>query len=318
MLKDKTILITGIAGFIGSNLADRLVREGYQVIGIDNLSAGILEQVPKEVEFHKLDIRSKEIFPVIKKADVVFHFAAKNCVQECQRSPYETADINVMGTMNVFEACRGAEVDRVLYAESSAIYEGTKTLPTPETDFTPQTIYAVSKAADHLFAKAYGLGFGMKMIGLRYLNVYGPRQDYRRATPPVMSRFIIKLLMNERPPVYGNGSERRDYIHIDDINDFHLMCIENDNVIGKVFNLGTGENYSVLEILSMIQKILGTNIDPEFIPHLVVGATPANLADITEARGVGWTPHTQLERGLRGMIEYIKEEIVKGNITHSL
>jgi len=317
MSKEKTILITGVAGFIGSNLADRLVREGYQVIGIDNLSAGILEQVPKEVEFHKLDIRSKEIFPVIKKADVVFHFAAKNCVPECQKFPYETADINVMGTINVFEACREAGVERVLYAESSAIYEGTKTLPTPETDFTPQTIYAVSKAADHLFAKAYQLGFGTKMVGFRYLNAYGPRQDYRRAIPPVMSRFIIRLLMNEKPPVYGDGSERRDYVHVDDINDFHILCIENNDVVGRTFNLGNGVNHSALEILDMIQKILGTKIDPEFVPPLV-GAAPANLADITAARSVGWNPKTKLEEGLKEMVEYIKKEIEKGNITHSL
>ncbi len=315
----KTILITGVAGFIGSNLADRLVRDGHRVVGIDNLSAGILEQVPREVEFHAVDIRSKEAVSIIKKsgADVVFHFAAKNCVPDCQNFPYETADVNIMGTINIFEACRAAGVERVLYAESSAIYEGTDTLPTPETDFTPQTIYAVSKAADHLFARAYQRGFGMKMVGFRYLNVYGPRQDYRRAIPPVMSRFIIRLLMNERPPVYGTGSERRDYIHVDDVNDFHVLCIDNDEVIGKTFNLGQGKNYSGLEILNMIQALLGTNMQPEFVPPIPGGA-PANLADITAAKRVGWQPKISLEEGLKGMIKYIQDEIARGNITHSL
>ncbi len=313
-MSPKTILVTGVAGFIGSNLADRLLRDGYRVIGIDDISAGIEGQVPEGVEFHKADIRSKDIFSIVKRADVVFHLAAKNSVVMCQQDPYGTADVNVMGTLNVFEACRAAGIKRVIYAESSAIYEGTKTLPTPETDFTPQTFYAVSKAADHLFAKAYGREFGMEMVGLRYLNVYGPRQDYRRAIPPVMTRFIIRILFGKRPPVFGDGSERRDYIHVDDVNDFHVLCIESDKVANRVFNLGCGKNYSILEVLAMIQKILGTNVEPEFVPNLP-GAAPANLADITAARSVGWKPKTELEEGLKGVVDYVKAEIAKGNIT---
>jgi UDP-glucose 4-epimerase len=310
------ILVTGIAGFIGSNLADRLIKEGHTVIGIDDLSAGILEQVPSGAEFHKADIRSKDIFPLFKGVDAVFNLAAKNSVVMCEKDPYETADVNVMGTLNVFEAARAAGIKRVIYAESSAIYEGTKTLPTPETDFTPQTFYAISKAADHLFAKAYVNVFGMELVGLRYLNVYGPRQDYRRAVPPVMTRFIIKLLSGKRPPVYGDGSERRDYIHVDDVNDFHLLCLTSDKVAGKVFNLGCGKNCSILDVLGAIQKILGTNIEPEFVPNLP-GAAPANLADITAARSVGWEPKTTLDAGLQGVVNYVKSEIAKGNISAS-
>jgi nucleoside-diphosphate-sugar epimerase len=316
MLKKK-ILVTGVAGFIGSNLADRLLREGYSVVGIDNLSEGILEQVPKEVEFHKADIRSKDIAPLFKGIDVVFHLAAKGCIPDCQKDPYGTVDNNVTGTVNVFDASRAANVDRVIYAESSAIYEGSKVWPTPETEFKPQTIYAVSKAADHLIAKSYTQCFGMKLTGMRYMNVYGPRQDYRRAIPPVMSRFIIRLLMGDRPPVYGDGSERRDYVHVDDVNDFHMLCIDNDKVLNQAFNMGCGKNHSILELLAIIQEILGTKIEPEFVPG-IPGAAPANLADITKARSIGWEPKTDMKAGLRGMVEYIKDQIAKGNITHSL
>ncbi len=315
-MANKTILITGVAGFIGSNLADRLVRDGYKVVGIDDLSAGILEQVPKEVEFHKLDIRSKDIFPVVKEADVVFHLAALNSVVMCQSDPYGTADVNVMGTLNVFEAARAAGIKRVIYAESSAIYEGTKTLPTPETDFMPQTFYAISKATDHLFGMAYGREFGMEMVGLRYLNVYGPRQDYRRAIPPVMTRFIVRILLGGRPPVFGDGSLRRDYIHVDDVNDFHLLCIESGKVANRVFNLGCGKNYSVLEVLAEIQKILGTNAEPEFVPE-PSGIAEANLADITAAKSVGWEPKIGLGEGLRGLVDYVKAEMAKGNIARA-
>ena len=132
-MKREQILITGVAGFIGSNLADRLLREGYEVKGIDNLAYGVREQVPAGVEFHKIDIRSKEIYPLFDKVDCVFHLAAKNSISDCQNDPLETSDINVTGTVNVFEATRRAHVRKIVYAESSALYEGSDVFPTPET-----------------------------------------------------------------------------------------------------------------------------------------------------------------------------------------
>lgn len=309
----QTILITGVAGFVGSNLADRLVRDGHVVVGIDDLSAGILEQVPKEVDFHQVDIRSPKLGTFLKGVDTVFHLAAKNCVSECQLHPYETADVNILGTLNVFEAARQAGVKRVIYAESSAIYEGTKTLPTPESDFTPQTFYAISKAADHLFAKAYQAFLGMKMVGLRYLNVYGPRQDYRRAVPPVMSAFIIRLLTGQQPLIFGDGAKRRDFIHVDDVNNFHVLCLQSDAVVNKVFNLGSGRNHSILEIYDLVCGIVGSDARPRFLPD-VPGEAPANLGDIAQARSAGWEPKIALRDGLAGMVEYIRTEIQKGNI----
>jgi len=309
-----TVLITGVAGFVGSNLADRLVREGYPVVGVDDLSAGILEQVPKEVRFEKIDIRCKQMFSLLENIDIVFHFAARNCIPDCQLYPYETADVNIMGTLNIFEAARKARVKRVIYAESSAIYEGTTTLPTPETDFSPQSFYAISKACDHLFAGAYQAFLGMKMVGLRYLNVYGPRQDYRRSTPPVMSAFMIKLLTNQEPLIFGDGSKRRDFIHVDDVNDFHMLCIDSEQVVNKVFNLGSGQNHSIREIYDMACEILGVKVEPKLLPD-VPGEARANLGDISQARSVGWEPRIDLKDGLEGMVEYIRAEIAAGNIS---
>ena len=311
-----TALVTGVAGFIGSNLADRLVREGYPVVGVDDLSAGIIEQVPSEVEFHKIDIRSQEIFSLMKGVEIVFHLAAKNCVSDCQLRPYETADVNILGSINVFEAARSAGVKRVIYAESSAIYEGTKTLPTPEPDFTPQTFYAVSKAADHLFAKAYQNLCGMKMVGMRYLNVYGPRQDYRRAVPPVMSAIIIRMLTGKRPIIFGDGTKRRDFIHVDDVNDFHLLCIDNNQVLNRVFNLGCGTNYSINEIYNLICETLGVKVVPEYLPD-IPGEALANLGDITQARSVGWKPKVDLKVGLLGLEYYIRAELAAGKVALS-
>jgi UDP-glucose 4-epimerase len=154
----------------------------------------------------------------------------------------------------------------------------------------------------------------MKMVGLRYLNVYGPRQDYRRSTPPVMSAFMIKLLTNQEPLIFGDGSKRRDFIHVDDVNDFHMLCIDSEQVVNKVFNLGSGQNHSIREIYDMACEILGVKVEPKLLPD-VPGEARANLGDISQARSVGWEPRIDLKDGLEGMVEYIRAEIAAGNIS---
>ncbi len=307
------IVITGVAGFIGSNLAERLIKEGYQVVGIDNLSYGVQEQIPEGVEFHKLDIRSKEMYPLFSGAQAVFHLAAKNCISDCQADPVETADINVTGTVNVFEAARRASAGKVIYAESSAVYEGSDIFPTPETEMRPESFYAISKASENLFSKAYERFYQMKGVGLRYFNVYGPKQDYRRTVPPVMSAFIIKLLRGERPVIYGSGDKKRDFVYVDDINDFHLLCLRDDRVDGKVFNLGSGKNVSVLEIYKLASEITGKAVEPMRQPDLP-GEAETTLADIREAKTLGWEPKTDLRQGMKKMVEFIKEEIARGRV----
>lgn len=299
------ILITGVAGFIGSNLADKLLQKGYKVVGLDNLSYGVKEQIPKGVKFYKIDIRSPQIYPLFKGVDFVFHLAAKNCISDCQKNPIETSDINITGTINVFEAAYRAKVKKVIYAESSALYEGIFGFPTPEKNIKPESFYSLSKAAEALFAEGYQRFYDLTTVALRYFNVYGPRQDYRRTIPPVMSAFIIKLLKGEKPIIYGSGTQKRDFIHVDDINDFHLLCLKTNKVDNEVFNLGSGKNYSVLEIYKIIAKLLKTNIKPVFKPGLP-GEAQISLADITQAKKIGWGPKISLKKGLEGMIGYIR------------
>jgi len=314
MNNPKKVLITGVAGFVGSNLADRLLMEKkYHVVGIDNLSYGVLEQVPDGVDFYKNDIRDKTIYPLFQNVDYVFHFAAKNCINDCQIDPVETAEINVSGTVNVFEAARQSKVRKVIYAESSALYEGSELLPTPEWDVKPQSFYALSKTSSMLFAEGYTRFFNMKFTALRYFCIYGPRQDYRRAIPPVFSAFIIKLLKGEQPTIFGDGEKRRDFIHVDDINNFHIQCMEDKRTDGKVFNLGSGRNYSINEIYDTIARILNSDVRPTHLNDLP-GEAFANLADITEAMRLGWVPKTTLEEGLKTSIDFIKKEFGKGRI----
>lgn len=311
-MKEK-ILITGAAGFIGSNLAERLLIEGYQVAGIDNLSYGLRENVPAGVEFHESDIRDHGIYGLFKGIDAVFHLAAKNCISDCQADPIGTADINVTGTINVFEAARRAGVRKIIYAESSALYEGSGFLPTPESAVQPESFYAVSKLAGMHFAEAYKRYYGMTFTALRYFCVYGPIQDYRRTIPPVMSAFIIKLLKGERPVIYGTGEKRRDFVYVDDVNDFHLLCLRDSRTDHETYNLGSGENHSVLEIYEIVSRLLGVRMEPEFKADLP-GEAQVTLADITKASALGWKPKTDLETGLIHAVDYIKSEIAGGRI----
>ena len=303
------ILITGVAGFIGSNLADYLLRIGHEIIGIDDLSYGLLEQVPSKVNFHQINILNKDIIFLFNNVDIVFHLAAKNCISDCQLDPVETANVNVLGTVNVFEACIKSKVNKVIYAESSAVYEGTSSFPSQEKDEAPESFYAISKMASKLFADAYSRFSGLNLIALRYFNVYGPKQDYRRSIPPLMCAFIIKLLKGERPIVYGDGTKRRDFIYIDDVNRFHELLINNNSVISGTYNIGSGLNYSVMDVFNSIQKIIKTDIIPIHKPDFPSEAFQ-NLADISNAKALGWEPRVSLEEGLKFSIDYIQKNIM--------
>jgi len=305
----KKIMITGIAGFIGSNLAEYLLNRGYDVYGIDNLSYGVREQIPDKAIFTQIDIRSKQLSDVIQGMDAVFHLAAKNCISDCQIDPLETTDINVVGTVNLFEACRKVGVKRVVYAESSAIYEGSRNFPTKEWDEKPISIYAISKYAEKYFAEAYQRFYGLNLTALRYFNVYGPKQDYRRTIAPLMSAIIINLLKQKTPSIFGDGNKRRDFIYIDDVNKFHEMIIDDSRTFGQTYNIGTGVNYSVLEIYREIDNILKTGIKPLFKPDMP-GEAFQNLADISKAMALGWKPETDLMLGLNKTIEYIRTNVV--------
>ena len=300
------IVITGVAGFIGSNLADRLIAEGYRVVGVDDLSYGVRSQVPDGVELHELDIRDLCRVNVLRRGDVVFHLAAKNCISDCQHDPLAAASTNVAGTVAVFEAARQAGAAKVIYAESSALYEGATRLPTPEDELHPHSFYAVSKAAARLFADAYHRFHGMTFTALRYFCVYGPRQDYRRTIPPVISAFILRLMRGERPIIYGTGEKRRDFVHVDDVNDFHLRCITDPRTGNRTFNVGTGVSYSVNEIFDRIAAVLGSDLEPEHQPDLP-GEALETLADIAAARELGWSPRIALADGVVDLARYYRD-----------
>ena len=223
------------------------------------------------------------------------------------------ANSEVGSLQPIAEIGKITKVKKVIYAESSALYEGSELFPTPEWDVKPQSFYALSKTSAMLFAEGFARFHNMTSTALRYFCVYGPRQDYRRTIPPVFSSFIIKLLKGEQPTIYGTGEKRRDFIHVDDINNFHFLCMEDDRTNGKVFNLGSGENYSINEIYRTIASLLYSDKKPKHLNDLP-GEAFANLADITEAKRIGWLPQIGIQEGLQSSIDFIREEFRKGDI----
>jgi len=303
------VLVTGVAGFVGSNLAKRLLDSGYLVRGIDNLSAGTRENLDPRVDFHQADIRDLEIHSLFEGIDGVFHLAAKNCLSECLKDPLGAASANVVGTLNILEAARKANVRKVIYADTSAEYEGINEFPTNEEKVRPIGVYAASKHGGASFCGSYSELYKMNITVLRYFNVYGPAQDWRRVVPPVMSAFIIRMLSGERPMIYGTGEKRRDFIYVDDVNDFHLLLLEDPRADGQVLNVGSGINFSVNEIYELIEEQLKSGLRPIYKPDLP-GEAQVTLADISKSRNLGWKPKVNIREGLRLSIRYIRERVM--------
>ena len=300
------ILVTGVAGFVGSNLADRLLAVGYDVVGVDNLAYGLREQIPAAVEFHNEDICSEEIHQLFRGVDVVFHLAAKNDLIACQQNPVETMQINVAGTANVFEAARQAGVRKVVLATSSAVEEGEARL---------NGFYAISKVTTERIAAGYQQAFGLPYVAVRYFNIYGPRQDYRRVHPPVLSALLLKVLRGEIPVLFeGYRENKRDFIYVDDINDFHLQCITDDRLNGNLYRLGTGQSLSMDEVWMTVKAVTESTLEPIVLPRVAEDTPTVGLADITAAEAVGWKPKTKFIDGVRVQYDYLVKEFNAGKV----
>lgn len=300
-------MVTGVAGFVGSNLGKHLLDRGYGVIGIDDLSAGSLENVDTRVEFHKLDIREAKVYRLAEGADAIFHLAAKASLTDCLAQPLEAASVNTLGTLNMLEAARQASVPKFVYADTSAEYEGICEFPTKEDRVLPIGVYAASKHGGCAFCESYLRLYGMNITVFRYFNVYGPAQDWRRVMPPVMSSFILRMLKRERPVIYGTGEKRRDFIYVDDVNDLHMAVLENPASKGMVVNAGTGTNLSINEVFRLLEEQMRTGLKPTYKPDLP-GEAQVTLADITRAKSLGWAPKIDVREGLRRSLQFLREK----------
>jgi UDP-glucose 4-epimerase len=264
------ILITGGAGFIGSQLGMRLVNENNEITLLDNMSDGHLDNVLFDGEpFAKLvfkDIRDASIESEFKEVDTIFHFAGTSSLPKCQSNPVAAYDNNVTGLINVLESARKSKVKRVIYSSTSAVYENNLDTPFKESSVvSPDLVYASSKLAGENICKAYSQTYGLDIIVARFFNVFGEHQDIHRTMPPFVSYLAKEVYFGNRPTVYNKSDAVRDYIYVGDVIE-GLICMKNSSnrFEADAFNLCSGRGYSVKQIIEMYSQISKKSIDPVY------------------------------------------------------
>jgi nucleoside-diphosphate-sugar epimerase len=312
-------LVTGGAGFIGSNTVDELLRRGHSVTVLDDLSAGKEENlagVRSKIDFVRGSITDPDtVAKAVRGADYVIHLAARTSVPRSVKDPVETNRINIDGTLNVLVAARDAKVKRLVYAASSSAYGETPTLPKVETmQATPLSPYGVTKYVGELYAQVFGRVYGLENVCLRYFNVFGPRQDPTSQYSGVLSRFSLALLEGAQPQVHGDGEQSRDFTYIENVVDLNLRACEAAGASGRVFNGGTGARITLNQVLKTLGKIAGKEVTAKYEPPRT-GDILHSQADITEARKVlGYEPKVNFEQGLRRTWEWYEKTFGKSHV----
>jgi len=305
-------IVTGGAGFIGSALVRALLGQGASSVAvIDNLLTGReenLAEVRSQVEFHHADIRHYgQIAPLVRKAEVVFHLAAIPSVPRSISDPVPSHQTNIDGTFQVFRACAGGGVRRVIYAASSSAYGDTAVLPKVESMAPqPKSPYGVQKLAGEYYASVFHSCFRLETVSVRFFNVYGPRQDPSSPYSGVISVFMKALLERRSPTIYGDGQQSRDFTYVEDVSALCLKAATAPGVSGKLYNGGTGNRYTLNHVWELLQKIEGVSIPAVYAPPRP-GDVLHSQADTTAARTeLGHLPRFTLEEGLRKTLEWYK------------
>jgi nucleoside-diphosphate-sugar epimerase len=296
-------LVTGGAGFIGSNTVDELVRRGHGVVVLDDLSSGKednLAEVRSKITFMKGSITDIEVVQkAMVQADYVIHLAARTSVPRSVKDPVDTNRINVDGTLNVLVAARDNKVKRIVFAASSSAYGDTPTLPKSE-DMQPLPIspYGVSKYVGELYAQTFGRCYGLENVSLRYFNIFGPRQDPDSPYSGVLSRFATAFLDATPPVVFGDGEQTRDFTYVDNAVQANILACEAPSASGRTFNIGTGHAVSLNQVLQMLQKASGKTLETKYEPSRE-GDIRDSLADIRLAKEfLSYEPTVMFEEGL--------------------
>jgi UDP-glucose 4-epimerase len=309
-------LVTGGAGFIGSNTVDELVRRGHSVVVLDDLSAGKeenLAEVRSKITFMKGSITDIEaVQKAMHQAEFVIHLAARTSVPRSVKDPVETNKVNVDGTLNILVAARDNKVKRVVFAASSAAYGETPTLPKSES-MQPQPIspYGVTKYVGELYAYAFGRCYGLENVSLRYFNIFGPRQDPNSPYSGVLSKFCTAFLEETQPVVFGDGEHTRDFTYVDNAVQANLLACEAPSASGRVFNVGTGSRISLRQTLQLLRHISGKQLEAKFEPPRD-GDIRDSQADIQSAREfLGYEPAVMFEEGLERTFEWYRAQSAK-------
>lgn len=318
-LKTKKILVTGGAGFIGSHICDALLNLGANVLCLDNLSTGKKENIKSALAdpnftFIQGDIRDYELCSrLIQDCDLVTHQAALGSVPRSLNDPITTNEVNISGFLNVLEACRKKEGCRLVYAASSSTYGDSEALPKIEEIIgNPLSPYAVTKYVNELYASVFSRSYGIETIGLRYFNVFGPRQDENGAYAAVIPKFISAIIKHQSPIINGDGTYSRDFTFVENVVQANLLALATPEkkALNTVYNIAYGERIDLNELVSMIKKNLQADdpiinsINPIY-GEKRKGDVPHSLASIEKAKSLlGYKPQFNFESGLKHTIDW--------------
>jgi nucleoside-diphosphate-sugar epimerase len=307
------VLVTGGGGFIGSHLAAHLAALGHDPRVLDNFATGRRSNMlalPENTELVEGDIQSYErVHNAMAGCEVVFHQAALPSVPRSVQDPLTSNATNITGTLNVLLAARDAGVRRVVFASSSSIYGSNREMPKRE-DMTPKPIapYAVAKLACEGYCRSFGEVYGLETVALRYFNVFGPRQDPRSQYAAVIPNFITGLMARERPTVFGDGEQSRDFTYVQNVVEANVQAMDAQGVAGEVFNVACGEQTTLNRILELLRELLDVDIQAEYVAPRP-GDVRDSLADISHAqKSLGYEPGIDLREGLRRTIEHYRKE----------
>ncbi len=307
----RSYLVTGGAGFIGSHIVTALVERGDTVRVLDNLSTGSranLAHVSGNLEIVIGDIADAALVAdAMQGIDVVFHQAALASVPRSVAEPLATNSACVTGTVTVLDAARHAGVRRVVYAGSSSAYGDAPFSGKRETDLpAPLSPYAAAKLSAEYYCQVFAHTYGLATVTLRYFNVFGPRQDPHSEYSAVLPIFVTKMLRGERPTIFGDGLQSRDFTFVSNIVAGNLLAADAPNIAGRVINVACGQQLTLLDLVAAINRVLGTNIEPSFADARV-GDVRESLADISIARELlGYEPTVSFDEGLRQSIDYYR------------
>lgn len=308
-----TALVTGAAGFIGSNLADALLERGYDVRGVDNFLTGREQNLSPlrtddDFTFYEGDIRDAEAMSqVMQGVDYVFHQAAVPSVPRSVEDPVTTTEANCTGTAIVLNAAREAGVNTVVVASSSSVYGSTEQLPKVETmECQPESPYALSKYYTEKLAIQSSDLYDINTVALRYFNIFGPRQDPNGEYAAVIPKFIERMLNGEQPVIYGDGEQSRDFTFIDNAVQANILAAESD-VTGEAFNVGCGGRETINELVETLNDLLGTDVTPQY-DEPRPGDIRHSHADISKARNLlGYDSEVDFTRGLQRTIDFYRD-----------
>jgi len=307
------ILVTGGAGFIGSNLTEALLKQGHQVRVLDNFSTGKRENLAFNGAYPSFEIIEGDIRDLnfcqktIKGTEFVFHQAALPSVQRSVEDPLTSNSVNVEGTLNVLLAARDAGVRRLIYASSSSVYGDTPTLPKREVmPANPLSPYALQKYIGEQYCRLFFQLYGLETVSLRYFNIFGPKQDPTSIYSAVIPKFIDALLEGRPPVIFGDGEQSRDFTYIDNVLQANLLAMTREHLNGETINIACGRRTSVNQLLNILKNIMGSKVLPIYQERRK-GDVRDSLADIQKGKQVlNYEPQVEIEAGLKRTVEYFQ------------